>query len=220
MKKVFKKTLAFLLALTMCIVMTSTVFAYDPSITMGISPSENSLGSGYTLNNPLAVLYSKWAYGLIEYISVVPDDGFSNTVSTTYQNKSSDNKSLIAKRDNTIADSFDIDLTGYEILNPPDNEYFAKGLLQTRKQANVQAGDTVPVTYINEDGTKAYVIKQDAYAMNYMFEFENFASDWNLISSDQVQGRIVAPTNQVESLRLRNTAEVELDVLSSEFLAE
>ncbi|WP_367568791.1 hypothetical protein [Lacrimispora sp.] len=266
MKKIFKRTSAFLLASTMCIAMVGTAFAYSPSVTVGISPSgsslkfsamvktdapanyvdniylstesinedtgsvisawdgsrsgQKSLGSGYTLSRPIATAYSKWAYGEINYISVVPDDGFSDTVSTYYQNKRSLNKSLIAKRDNAIADSFDVDLNGYEILNPPDKEYFAKGLLETRKQANVQAGDTVPVTYINEDGSKAYVIKQDAYGMNYMFEFKNSGDSWSLISNDKVQGKIAAPTNQAESLSLRNTAEVEAIVSSSESLAE
>ncbi|WP_077609593.1 hypothetical protein [Clostridium sp. Marseille-P2415] len=188
----------------------------------GSKSGKNSLASGYTLKNPIATAYSKWAYGEINYISAVPDDGFSDTVSTYYQNKRSANKSLIAKRDNSIADSFDIDLSGYEILNPPDKEYFAKGLLQTRKQANVQAGDTVPVTYINEDGSQAYVIKQDAYGTNYMFEFENSGDDWTLISSDQVKGKVMEPTNQADALSQRNEAEseVEIDISSSEFLGE
>ncbi|MGW9531234.1 hypothetical protein ACWHAM_26725 [Paenibacillus terrae] len=266
MKKIFKRTSAFLLASTMCVAMAGTAFAYSPSVNVSISPSGNnlkfgatvktdapanyvdniylstesinedtgkvisawdgsksgqkSLGSSYTLKNPIATAYSKWAYGEINYIAAVPGNGFSDTVKTYYQNKRSLNKSLITKRDNTIAESFDIDLTGYKILNPPDKEYFDKGLLETRKQANVQVGDTVPVTYINEDGSKTYVIKQDAYGMNYMFEFKNSGGSWNLISNDKVHAKIAAPINQAEPLNLRNTEEVELDVSSSEFLAE
>ncbi|MEY8351768.1 hypothetical protein AALB39_00265 [Lachnospiraceae bacterium 54-53] len=188
----------------------------------GSKSGKNSLTSGCTLKTLIATEYGKWSYGGINYISAVPYDGFSDIVSTYYQNKRSANKSLIAKRDNLIADSFNIDLSGYVILNPPDKEYFAKGLLQTRKQANVQAGDTVPVTYINEDGSQAYVMKQDAYGTNYMFEFESSGDDWILISSNQVKGIIMAPTNQAEALDQRNEteSEVEIDVSSSGFLNE
>jgi len=145
-----------------------------------------------------------------------------NPVAASSDSGMNDTKKLIEERDKAIADSFEIDLSGYKILNPPDKEYFTKNLLQTRKQANVQAGDTVPVTYINEDGSQAYVIKQDAYGTNYMFEFENSGDDWTLITSDQVKGKIMEPTNQAEALSHRNEAEseMEIDISSSEFLAE
>ncbi len=175
----------------------------------GSKSGQNNLGSGYTLSRPIATAYSKWAYGEISYIPDVPGDGYSNTVETYYQNKRSVNRNLIAKRDAAIADSFDIDLSGYRILNPPEREYFEKDLLETRKQVNVRGGDTVPITYINPEGSMVYVIKQDAYGMNYMYKFISSGDGWMLDSSDQVQGIKMDPSNQAESLRLRNTEEVE-----------
>lgn len=121
-----------------------------------------------------------------------------------------DNKKLIEDRDKAIADSFDIDLTGYRILNPPDKEYFTKNLLQARRQADIQPGDTVPITYINDNDSKAYIIKQDAYGINFMFEFEHAEDDWILISSETNQGEIMLPSNQEESLELRNSPEREV----------
>lgn len=186
----------------------------------GSKSGRNRLASGYTLKNPIATAYSKWAYGKIDYISGVPGDGYSDTVSTYYQNSRSANCRLIAQRDKAIARSFEIDLSGYKILNPPEKEYFDKGLLQTRKQANVQPGDTVPITYINENGSKAYVIKQDAYGIDFMYEFENHGGNWDLIFSDKNNGTVMAPTNQSQSLKLRDTKERELDISVSDFLNE
>lgn len=145
-----------------------------------------------------------------------------NPVAASSDSGMNDTKKLIEERDKAIADSFEIDLSGYKILNPPDKEYFTKNLLQARKQANIQPGDTVPITYINDDESKAYIIKQDAYGINFMFEFENVEDDWILISSDQVKGKIMEPTNQAEALGHRNEAEVEMeiDISPSEFLAE
>ena len=54
-----------------------------------------------------------------------------------------------------------------------------------------------------------YVIKQDAYGMNYMYKFISSGDGWMLDSSDQVQGIKMDPSNRAESLRLRNTEEVE-----------
>lgn len=168
----------------------------------------------------LASGYTKWAYGKIDYISGVPGDGYSDTVSTYYQNSRSANYRLIAQRDKAIASSFEIDLSGYKILNPPEKEYFDKGLLQTRKQANVQPGDTVPITYINENESKAYVIKQDAYGIDFMYEFENHGGNWDLIFSDKNNGTVMAPSIQSQLLKLRDTKERELDISVSDFLNE
>lgn len=138
----------------------------------------------------------------------------SNTVSANADYGMNDNKKLIEQRDKAIADSFEIDLTGYRILNPPDKEYFTKNLLQARKQADIQPGDTVPVTYLNENESKAYIIKQDAYGKNFMFEFENSEGNWILISCAEKQGTILPPSNQEESLELRNYPEREREITS------
>ena len=255
MKTTLKRLSALLMVLVMSIAMTGTAFAYDPSVTVNIAPSGNSLkfsamvktnapdnfvdtiylstesinedtgevisawdgsksvqsslGSGYTLTRPIATAYSKWAYGEISYIADVPDDGYSDTADFYYQNKRNEKKKLIAKRDAVIADSFDIDLSDYRILNPPEKEYFEKKLLVTRKQVNVRGGDTVPITYINPEESIVYVIKQDAYGMNYLYKFKTSGDGWMLDSSDHVQGVKMEPSNQAESLRLRKTEEVE-----------
>lgn len=138
----------------------------------------------------------------------------SNIVHANEDSGMNNNKKLIEQRDKAIADSFEIDLTGYRILNPPDKEYFTKNLLQTRKQADIQPGDTVPITYINDNETKVYIIKQDAYGINFMFEFEHAEDDWILISSEKNQGTIMPPSNQEESLKLRNSPEREVEITS------
>ncbi len=45
--------------------------------------------------------------------------------------------------------------------------------------------------------------------MNYIYKFVSSGNGWMLDSSDQVQGIKMEPSNQAESLRLRNTEEVE-----------
>ena len=135
-----------------------------------------------------------------------------NTVHANADSRMNDNKKLIENRDKAIADSFEIDLTGYRILNPPDEEYFTKNLLQARKQADIQPGDTVPITYINDNESKVYIIKQDAYGINFMFEFKHVEDDWILISCETNQGEIMSPSNQEESLKLRNSPEREVEI--------
>ena len=135
-----------------------------------------------------------------------------NPVAASSYSGMNDTKKLIEERDKAIADSFEIDLTGYRMMNPPDKEYFTKNLLQARKQANIQPGDTVPITYINDNESKAYIIKQDAYGINFMFEFENVEDNWILISSETNLGEIMPPSDQGESLKLRNSPEREVEI--------
>lgn len=59
--------------------------------------------------------------------------------------------------------------------------------MQTRKEVNMTPGDTVPVTYLNDEETHAYVVKQDASGTNYMFEFEKTGDDWMLIDTIETE---------------------------------
>lgn len=149
-------------------------------------------------------------YLLVSIFSVSISGSYSVTANAG--SEINNNKKLIEDRDKAIANSFEIDLTGYKVLNPPDKEYFKKNLLQARKQANIQPGDTVPITYISENELRAYILKQDAYGMNFMFEFDNSDGDWILISSEKNQGTIMPPVDQEESLKLRNSPEREVEI--------
>jgi hypothetical protein len=119
-----------------------------------------------------------------------------------------------AERDEIIIKSFDVDLSGYTCLNPPDKAYFDENLHLVRTQTNIQPGDTVPVTYLSDDGSKAYIFKRDAYAINFMYEFTRGEDDWILISSDEKQGMYMPSEDPAESIKLRNSPEREQEVPS------
>lgn len=98
---------------------------------------------------------------------------------------------LIETRDQAIIDSFEIDLSDYTEINPPEEEYFNEGLLSARRQIDLAKGDTVPVTYINSSKNHAYLFKQDSEGMNHVYEFSRNGDEWTLLSSDSTQGVIM-----------------------------
>lgn len=179
------------------------------------------IASGYTLTRPYATAYSKWAHGIINLIPQYPYDNYEETVNTYYNNSRSvgKNKALIEERDAKIADSFEIDLSGYTTLDPFNEAYFEEGLLQTRRVIGVKPGDTVPVTYLSEDGSHAYVMKQDPLGVNHICEFEKVGDEWTLISSDEKQGtKMEFPS--IPSDVIEGGIEEELDISLEDFFAE
>lgn len=159
-----------------------------------IASGKSRLASYYNYENAPAHLFSKWAHGVIDYIPNVPYDVWQDSQTVSYDNRgtrSSEIEALIDSRDNAILSTFNIDLTGYKEINPPEEEYFAEGLLTARRQIDLKYGDTIPVTYINSDKDHAYTFKQDITGINYMYEFNRNNDDWVLVASSETQGTIM-----------------------------
>ena len=113
---------------------------------------------------------------------------------TTFQGEDTRNletEALIESRDRAILSTFNVDLTGYKEINPPEEEYFAEGLLTARRQIDLKYGDTIPITYISSDKDHAYTFKQDITGINYMYEFIRNNDDWTLVASSEMQGNIM-----------------------------
>lgn len=183
-----------------------------------VDPTSSDLTSSYSIKTLPTGNYANQGVGIVKYYSPFDTDDETINQSKVFRHTNSKSVDISTTSDPSVArafemaNSFDIDTLGYTLIVNTDLLNHVNTLedyCMIMQTLGLTFGDTVPVFYLDANGSTLIALKQDSSGINYMFTFVNNENMWiSGRSVDTVQSETVYTKEFVdEAMRLELEAE-------------